>query len=308
MKEIAAALAAIDEQMLKLNTARGALLAIDAGLAPIDRSVQTIGIPGPARGDTRPTTKAKRKKSKGGGETEPSKRETRKELAAKQPAAPARVVAPVSATADEKPTTLGGAMKYLAKRFKNPFSMQDLTEALNADLYFATILEEANPSSLYSNLAYVGSQIPELMKQLAKLKTAEAWALGVKLVEQHDGYCDDDIEEAAADSKDPQVRVLGFLFADNDNDPVSYGGDWDKRGVELWKMAGVDLVKGFEAEEKKAQQALPLPTKADPKQKQLLDVPASKPKKIKGMSAVGKARITAAAKARWAKVKAMAKK
>ena len=157
--------------------------------------------------------------------------------------------------------------------------------------------------------ACMGSQIPELMKQLAKLKTAEAWALGVKLVGQHNGYGDDDIEEAAAKSKDPQVRVLGFLFADNDNDPVSYVGDWDKRGVELWKMAGIDLVKGFEAEEKKAQQVLPLPAKADPKQKQLLDVPASKPKKIKskGMSAAGRARLAAAAKARWAKIKAKAK-
>ena len=64
------------------------------------------------------------------------------------------VAPPQAAESNEKPTTLGGAMKYMAKRFKKPFSMQDLTDALKADTDFEQILEEANPSSLYGNLAY----------------------------------------------------------------------------------------------------------------------------------------------------------
>ena len=145
--------------------------------------------------------------------------------------------------------------------------------------------------------AYVGSQIPELMKALAKLETAEAWALGVKLVEQHDGYCDDDIEEAAAKAKDAQVQVLGFLFADNDNDPLDYNGDWDERGVKLWKLAGIDLKKGFEEEEKKTQLALPVKkTKA-----QQVELPGTQVLTTK------RAKIVAAQKARWAKIKAAKK-
>ena len=126
--------------------------------------------------------------------------------------------------------------------------------------------------------AYLTAQIPELMKALAKLKSADAWALAVELVKQYDGYCDDDIEEAAGKAKDDHVRVLGFLFADNDNSPLGYSNDWDKHGVDLWKMAGIDLVKGFEASEKAAQAALPLPTKGEAKQGKLLDVKKNKKK------------------------------
>jgi hypothetical protein len=39
------------------------------------------------------------------------------------------------------------------------------------------------------------------MKALGKLANKAAWALGVELVKQHDGYCDDDIEEAAGKAK-----------------------------------------------------------------------------------------------------------
>ena len=127
--------------------------------------------------------------------------------------------------------------------------------------------------------AYVTAQIPELMKALAKLKSAEAWALGVELVKQHGGYCDEDIETAAEKAKDDHVRVLGFLFADNDNSPLNYGDTWDDHGVNLWKMAGIDLVKGFEASEKAAQAALPLPTKGEAKQGKLLDVKKNKKRK-----------------------------
>jgi len=139
--------------------------------------------------------------------------------------------------------------------------------------------------------AFVLTKIPDLMKALAKLKSAAAWALGVELVKCHDGYCNDDIEEAAEKAKDDQARVLGFLFADNDNHPLGYGGDWDEHGVKLWKQVGIDLVKEFEASENADQKTLALP-KAEPQQGKL------------GL----KARIAAAQKARWGKVKASAKK
>lgn len=162
--------------------------------------------------------------------------------------------------------------------------------------------------------AYVVTQIPELMKALAKLKSGAAWALGVLLVKSHDGYCDDDIEAAAEKSKDDQARVLGFLFADLDNNPLDYSDGWDDHGVKLWKLAGIDLLKGFAVFEKNemkmAQTALVM---TEPKQKALVDVPATPPpkKKVKAvrkMSAAVKGRLMAKMKARWAQVKAAAKK
>jgi ParB/RepB/Spo0J family partition protein len=150
--------------------------------------------------------------------------------------------------------------------------------------------------------AYVTSQIPELMKALAKLKSGPAWALGVALVKSHDGYCDDAMEAAAAKAKDDQARVLGFLFADNDNSPLGYSNEWEDHGVKLWKLAGVDLVAGFDQAEKSTTKELPL--KSEPKQKTLLK---AKPGKSK-LSAISKAHILAAQKARWAKVKAAAGK
>jgi len=142
--------------------------------------------------------------------------------------------------------------------------------------------------------AFVKAQFPTLLKALAKLKAAEAWALGVELVKQHDGYADDDLAEAADEAKDDQARVLGFLFADNDNDPLNYNNNWDEHGVKLWKLAGIDLKAGFAASELAAQKALPLADKKTPEQGKLLEV---KPNSAR-------AKIITAQKARWAKLKA----
>ena len=69
-------------------------------------------------------------------------------------------------------------------------------------------------------------------------------------------------------------------------------------------LTGVDLEALFEKHEQENAPTLALP-KAEPKQKALLEVPvAPKKPKIKGLSAKAKAHIAAAAKARWAKIKA----
>lgn len=128
--------------------------------------------------------------------------------------------------------------------------------------------------------AYVETQLPVLAKLLPKLKAAKVIELAALLVEDMDGYWDEAItEDLAGKSKDPQTRLLGRLFADNEKQPVRhYSHEWCDEGVDAWILAGIDLVDGFEKADKAAQKALPL-TKAAPEQGKLLNV---KPAKKKG--------------------------
>lgn len=182
-------------------------------------------------------------------------------------------------------TTAEGVKEYYkradipaaAKKAKVKFGDEEKTETAEQKTKRLE-KEKADNARADRRQAFVKSKIPDLMKALGKLANKAAWALGVELVKQHAGYCDDDIEQAASKAKDDQTRVLGFLFADNDNSALGYGGDWEERGVKLWKAAGIDLVKEFEVSEKAAQPALPLSSKLEPKQAKLLEVKKHKKK------------------------------
>jgi len=55
-------------------------------------------------------------------------------------------------TADEKPNTVGGAMKYLLRQ--GPITREELREKLQADPDFKKLIDAAGASTLASNLNY----------------------------------------------------------------------------------------------------------------------------------------------------------
>lgn len=150
--------------------------------------------------------------------------------------------------------------------------------------------------------------LPVLAKALVKLKDAVAWEITAGLLEEASSmrWMDDQYEDALVTGVKPvRDRLLGQLFSNNEASPVTHVGDWEKKILPFWKMAGVDLI----VEEKKAdttqQAALPL-AKKKPEQGKLLDVKQTTKTKFK-MSAATKAKILASQRARWARVKASAK-
>lgn len=147
--------------------------------------------------------------------------------------------------------------------------------------------------------AFAKTLIPRLVDGINKLKDAAAWEL-----------LDDQIEKRSWPKErskmlDAMNSPKGRTVVDVVFDGIEEGFAEYKPGkntLDLWKALGVDLMADFEAEEKKAQKEMPLPAEKI-KQAILVDVPAKPGGKFK-MSAAGKARILAAQKARWAKVKA----
>lgn len=151
MNTITEALRELEERIATLTTARDALRAVEP---------TTVQTPRPPAAPPTAAKKTKRtykkrglpfldvtKKGKGGGKANGAPPHP-------DPLPRAQGFPPKGGEGEEKPDTLAGAMKYLARRFKKPFSMQDLTEALKADPDFEPILLEANPGTLYANLAY----------------------------------------------------------------------------------------------------------------------------------------------------------
>ena len=63
-------------------------------------------------------------------------------------------VSELDTTTFDKPNSLGGAMKLLARTLPQPFSLADLRAALEADADFAKVLAETHPSTIHGNLAY----------------------------------------------------------------------------------------------------------------------------------------------------------
>jgi len=135
--------------------------------------------------------------------------------------------------------------------------------------------------------------LPTLGKALDKLKDKDAWELGSRMLEGRGDWSWQPMELLDNHTKTAKGKVLAGFFMDEEKSPLDYSGDWDKENSKHWLDAGVDLI----AEEKKREKDAPALTlaKAEPKQKLLLDAP-------------NKAKIIAAQKARWAKVKAAKKK
>ena len=146
--------------------------------------------------------------------------------------------------------------------------------------------------------AWLETQWAELAKALPKVKEAEAWRI-VELLRGHlEGYEDSKHQKIlAGKAEDGRAFVLALLFSDGSAEPLDYCCEWDEDVVDAWKTAGVDLVAAFKEHEASAQKEMPL-AKAEPKQKELLHTGKFK------LSPASRARIIAAQKARWAKIKA----
>ena len=150
--------------------------------------------------------------------------------------------------------------------------------------------------------ALVVELAPRLSECLAKLSDKLAWELAAEMIMSVE-WPDEDLEAPLIEkAKGHKAKTLGKCFADQEWTPLHHDGDWNKDNVALWKRAGIDLIEEEKKRDKEAAQALPLP-KSAPQQKELLMVKKSAPKKI---SATAREKIAAAAKARWAKVKAKA--
>jgi ParB/RepB/Spo0J family partition protein len=122
-----------------------------------------------------------------------------------------------------------------------------------------------------------GALVESLTASLAaganKIKDAAAWALLAAGVEAN-SYMKFK-NRLLKQAKGNRARVLLSGLTACLRGVVDYDtGDWDQKTLALWKTLGVDLV----AEEKQAAPALPL-GKAAPKQKVLIEVPATKKRK-----------------------------
>ena len=145
----------------------------------------------------------------------------------------------------------------------------------------------------------------KLVAGIEGLRDAQAWELLAGKIRRDWGFADRLVKRARGN----RARVVASHLGDAFRSVTDYDtGEWDKETLALWLKLGVDLVAG----EQKAAPALPL-AKGEPKQKEMLNVkPRSRMKQIaravgKGkrlMSAAALARIAAAARARWAKIRA----
>lgn len=95
------------------------------------------------------------------------------------------------------------------------------------------------------------TQLPALAKGLEKMKDSTAWEIAAEMMET-ECYTNEDYEAVLLKGKKGKAAVLGRLFSAEEYAPVNYQGEWDKGVVKNWKLAGVDLVKGFEKQEKQA--------------------------------------------------------
>ena len=155
--------------------------------------------------------------------------------------------------------------------------------------------------------AFVLTLLPDLKKGIAKLKDGPAWELAMEILEVEGWSKYDMADEFEAvllkGVKPGKEKLLGGCFCISYLAPVFSADKWDVKVVKYWKRAGVDLVAEWDKAEKEAQPALVIP-KSGPKQKMLLDVSATPVKQKAGkMKPEGLARLRAAAKAGWAKVK-----
>lgn len=112
--------------------------------------------------------------------------------------------------------------------------------------------------------------VARLDSGIAKLKDKEAWDLVLQLTGDNAMSPFDKLAKKAKTAREKMVwQALG-----DSPWPVEYGtGEWDKELLAIWKDLGVDLA----SEDKAREPALPL-TKSEPKQKELLHVPAKKRK------------------------------
>ncbi len=203
--------------------------------------------------------------------------------------------------------TAGGMAKYFRK--------EDLPEAFTAaklkfrehDASMQTPEEKAKAEAKRKEQIalgervkdYLDTRVDELAKALPKLKPAVAFEVLELLLDGIDSYGEVEFETGPLEKlKDPQGKVLAAFFKTSGNDPWDCH-EWQKDAVAAWKLAGIDLVEGFKASEKTAQPALVLPAKKAPLQPKLLKVAKLSPTAI--------ARIKAAQRARWAKIKAKVK-
>jgi ParB/RepB/Spo0J family partition protein len=143
------------------------------------------------------------------------------------------------------------------------------------------------------------SMLPKLAASIDKIKDADAWKILAK-----------DLD--AESWRKTRATLLKHVKTDRARvlvDSLEYKLDdvWrgdGKDAMALWKTLGFDFAVEFEKSEKENAPALPL-AKAEPKQGDLIGAPPAR--KSETLTAAQKARIVAAQKARWAKVKAAKK-
>lgn len=157
---------------------------------------------------------------------------------------------------------------------------------------------------------------------LKKIKDEAAWKL-LDSITGSDRYLHDDFDKALYPLlKDPRSLLLADSLSRSLRQPTDREtGEWDKEDLAIWLALGVDL----KAEEKKhdkqksdwvngkipldqhPDQKLLVEVSANPKSKKkmsIVEIAKLKPKSKFKMSAAAKARIVAAHRARWAKIKA----
>lgn len=154
---------------------------------------------------------------------------------------------------------------------------------------------------LIRRAAFAKTLIPDLAKAISAMKDVEAWKLLAATVTPRPWEKERTKLMALVKTDKARVLVDGLI---NSLDEAFSESVMEPSTVKMWRELGVDLEALFEKHEQENAPTLALP-KSEPKQKALLEVPvAPKKPKIKGLSAKAKAHIAAAAKARWAKIKA----
>jgi hypothetical protein len=120
---------------------------------------------------------------------------------------------------------------------------------------------------------------PQMAKTLQKLSAANSFKFARMMVEGISGYYDSRTESLFPYNKtsDARLGLLYRLVVDEENFPTKDDG-FKESVVDAWIIAGIDLVKEFEASEKAAQKEMALPAKKA-KQGKLLDVKPGKKKK-----------------------------
>ena len=133
-----------EDELKQLNTTKAALSELYGIEAPAE--VETTLLPEKAGKRT-----YKKRAAKNGGGQKPSAPALDVRGTGKvKPSAPARSTEAILA---DKPDTLGGAMKQIARQLKT-FTAAQLIEQVAADKDFNALLEAASDTTLYGNLAY----------------------------------------------------------------------------------------------------------------------------------------------------------
>lgn len=127
---------------------------------------------------------------------------------------------------------------------------------------------------------FVWSLLPALKKELARLKDGLAWELAETMIKRFDQYDQDEAFTKVLVKEVPKgkARLLGMLFSGFDANPIQYVAEWNKQALKYWLVAGIDVEAEWKKHEKVTQAELVIP-KSGPKQKTLLDVPATPTKR-----------------------------